>query len=73
METITITTDDFKELMRQTMIDILTEHKDLIENAVVEALEDIGLCIAIQEGKTGEYVDNQYFMSQLEMKTNNVL
>jgi len=40
-----------KKLMRDAFIDVLTERKDLIEDAVVEAIEDIELSVAIEEGK----------------------
>ncbi len=43
METITINSDDLKKLIRETFIDVLTARKDLIEDAVADAIEDIGL------------------------------
>lgn len=68
MQTITIGANELKELMRETFIDVLTERRDLIEDAVIEAIEDIGLGIAMEEGRTGEYVDNQKFIKKLENK-----
>jgi hypothetical protein len=62
METITITPNELKKLMKETFIDVLTDRKDLIEDAVLEAIEDIGLGIAMEEGRTGEYVDENEFM-----------
>ena len=66
METITVSRDELKELMRETFIAVLTERKDLIENAVLEAIEDIGLGIAMEEGRTGEYVEKDEFIRKLE-------
>jgi hypothetical protein len=40
----------------------------LIEDAVIEAIEDIGLGVAMEEGRTGEYVDKNEFMKKLERK-----
>jgi len=66
METITLNRDELKRLMREAFVDVLTERKDLIENAVIEAIEDIGLSLAMEEGRTGEYVDADDFMRKLD-------
>lgn len=68
METITIARNELKELMRETFIDVLTKRKDLIEDAVIEAIEDMGLGMAIKEGKTGEYVNSKEFLRKLDIK-----
>jgi lipoate-protein ligase B len=68
METIAMSRNEFKKLMRETFIDVLTNRKDLIEDAVIEAIEDIGLGVAMEEGRTGEYVDKGVFMRKLENK-----
>jgi len=68
METVAISRNELKKLMRETFIDVLTHRKDLIEDAVLEAIEDIGLGVAIEEGRTGEFVDMAAFMGKLEDK-----
>ncbi len=68
MGTITINSDELKELIKETFIDVLTSRKDLIEDAVVEAMEDIGLGRAIEEGRTGEYMDKKEFLDRLDEK-----
>jgi lipoate-protein ligase B len=68
METVTVSPDELKKLMRETFIDVLTERKDLIEEAVIEAIEDIGLSMAMEEGRTGEYVDADEFVRKLDGK-----
>lgn len=68
METVTVSPDELKKLMRETFIDVLTERKDLIEDAVIEAIEDIGLAMAMEEGRTGEYVDVDKFALKLERR-----
>jgi lipoate-protein ligase B len=68
METITISRNELKKLMRETFIDVLTNRKDLVEDAVIEALEDIGLGIAMEEGRTGEYIDEKEFIRKLDSK-----
>ena len=66
MQTNTITPHELKKLMRDTFIDVLTERRDLIEDAVIGAIEDIGLGVAMEKGRTGEYIDNQKFRKRLE-------
>ncbi|MFA5822988.1 MAG: hypothetical protein WC853_07925 [Thermodesulfovibrionales bacterium] len=66
MNTVTIESDELKKMMRETFIDVLTKRKDLIEDAVIEAIEDIGLGIAMEEGRTGEYTDAGMFTKKLD-------
>jgi len=68
MEAIAMSRSEFKKLMKETFIDVLTDRKDLIEDAVIEAIEDIGLGAAMEEGRTGEYVDKNEFMQKLGKK-----
>ena len=68
MQTITMKANEMKKLIRETCIDVLTERKELIEDAVIEAIEDIGLGVAMEEGRTGEYIDNQKFIKKLDKK-----
>ena len=68
MEAIAISRNELKKLMRETFIDVLTHRKDLIENAVIEAIEDIGLGVAMEEGRTGQYADKTAFIQRLEDK-----
>jgi hypothetical protein len=66
METIAMSRSEIKKLMREVFIDVLTDRKDLIEVAVLEAIEDIGLGVAMEEGRTGEYVDQERFLKKLD-------
>ena len=66
METIAMSRSEIKKLMREAFIDVLTDRKDLIEDAVIEAIEDIGLGVAMEEGRTGEYVGQETFLKKLD-------
>lgn len=48
--TITISHEDLRMIIKETFIEVLKERKDLLEDAVIEAVEDIGLARAIAEG-----------------------
>jgi len=66
MDAITMNRKELKKIMKETFIDVLTDRKDLIEDAVIEAIEDIGLGLAMEEGRTGEYEDKAVFMRKLD-------
>ena len=60
--TITIGHDDLKMIIKETFIEVLEERKDLLQQAVIEAIEDIGLARAIAEGiKTPSISESEIF------------
>jgi hypothetical protein len=68
METITPNRKELKKIMRETFIDVLTNRRDLIEDALLEAIEDVGLAKAMEVGRRGEYVDAKKFLKKLDAK-----
>ena len=56
---------ELKSLMKEAIISVLTERKDLLEEAVSEAILDMKLALAIEEGDTGEYVSEESIISKL--------
>lgn len=65
MEPCNISKAELKELMKEAIISVLTERKDLFEDAVSEAILDMKLGLAIEEGDTGEYVAELEIMDKL--------
>jgi hypothetical protein len=65
METQGISKSELRELMKEALISVLTERKDLLEDAVSEAILDMKLGLAIEEGDTGEYVPESEVLSKL--------
>ena len=57
--------NELEELIKKAIISTLTERSDLLENAVSEAILDMKLGLAIEEGDTGEYVDEKQIISHL--------
>ncbi len=72
MESIVLDKNELIELMRglirETLIEVLTQRRDLLEDAFLEAIEDIGLAGAIEDGRTGEYVSKDEFLEKIELK-----
>jgi hypothetical protein len=65
METLGISRTELKKLMKEAMISALTERRDLLEDAVSEAILDMKLGMAIEEGDTGEYIPESEVLSKL--------
>ncbi len=56
---------ELKKMMKEAMISALAERRDLLEDAVSEAILDMKLGLAIEEGDTGEYVPESEVLSKL--------
>ena len=66
MANLNITESELENLIKKAIISTLTERSDLLENAVAEAILDMKLGLAIEEGDTGEYVDEKQISSLLK-------
>jgi len=62
-----ISKGEIKELMKEAIVSVLTERRDLIEDAVAEAILDMKLALAIEEGDTGEYVSEDNIIAKLSV------
>jgi len=65
MTTLDMNKSELEQLIKRAIISTLTERSDLLENAVAEAILDMKLGLAIEEGDTGEYVDEKQIYSFL--------
>ena len=56
-----ISADDqkIKALFKEAIVEVMEENQDLVSSLLVEALEDIGLSRAIEEGKNSESVSRE--------------
>jgi len=68
MANLTINSDELKNLIEEALINVLLKRRDLIEDAVIEAIEDMGIAAAIEEGKTGDYINSKDFLNELNSK-----
>jgi hypothetical protein len=66
MATLNLTETELEELIKRAIISTLTERSDLLESAVAEAILDMKLGLAIEEGDAGEYVDEKQIFSLLK-------
>ena len=56
---------ELRNMMKEAMISVLIERRDLLEDAVSEAILDMKLGLAIEEGDTGDYVPESEVLSKL--------
>ena len=65
MELQGISKSELRDMIKEAMISVLAERKDLLEEAVSEAILDMKLSLTIEEGDTGEYVPESEILSKL--------
>ncbi len=62
----TVSEKHLKEVVKTAIVEVLEERGELIRNIVEEALEDIGMSKAIQEGEHTELVSRDHVFNLLE-------
>ncbi len=65
MET-SINQDQLKDIIKAAVAEVLEEHRDLLHEVVEEALEDVALVRAIEEGESTELIEREAVMNFLE-------
>jgi len=66
METFSISEPDLRNLIKEAVITALSERRDLLEEAVTEAILDLGLARAMEEGDTGDYAEEASILEKLK-------
>ena len=56
MENIIADSDKLKEVLKQAIIEAMEEKRDLVHDLLVEAMEDLAMIRAIQQGEETEAV-----------------
>jgi len=65
MTTVSLDEKQFKILLKQTLIELFDERRDIFSDIVAEALEDIGLANAIREGRKNDFMSKEEIQSIL--------
>ena len=63
-----MTNPEIKNLFKEAITEVLESRPDIIEKAVLNAMEDIALVKAIEEGDKKEYVNYDELMKVMDMK-----
>jgi len=61
-----LTEKKHKELIKASLLEIMTENKDFFKEIFSEIIEDAGMVNAIQEGRKNKFVDEKNIMAILE-------
>ena len=61
-----VSRNDLREIMKEAVTEVLTERKDLLEEAVSEAILDLKLGLAMEEADTGDYVSEESVLDKLK-------
>ena len=67
METL-IDNDKLKEIFKQAIVEAIEEKRDVVHDLLVEAMEDLAMIHAIEEGEETEIVSRDEVLSILEDK-----
>ena len=54
-----------KELLKQVLLELMEEERDLFFEVMLEAIEEIGLANAIREGRQNEFVNEEQILAIL--------
>jgi hypothetical protein len=58
-----------KNLLKETLIEVIEQKKDLFHDIVAEAIEDIAITNAIKEGESTESISREEVFSIIEEKS----
>lgn len=59
------TEDRLKDLIKAAILELLEERRDLVQNLIEEAVEDVAMSRAIQEGETSQAIDRDQILKLL--------
>ena len=66
MVSIPLEEQDIKDLLKQAIVELLEERQDLFLELFAEAIEDLGLVHAIEEGEAAPNVSRSEIFNMLE-------
>jgi DNA-binding protein YbaB len=68
MSEVTLNAEQLKTLLKVAIIEILQEQKEVFTDLIIEAMEDIALAKAIEEGESTEIVSREAIFNILNQK-----
>lgn len=63
---LTVSDEKMKELMKEIITELISEKRELFYELIVDAIEDVGLARAIEEGRCDDFVSQDQIMRILE-------
>ena len=68
MSEVTLNAEQLKTLLKAALIEILKEQKEVFTDLIIEAMEDIALAKAIEEGESTEIVSREAIFNILNQQ-----
>lgn len=62
---LTVNENKMKELIKDVLVEMMSEKKGLFQEILIEAIEEVGLINAIKEGRKNNFVDEERIMKLL--------
>ncbi len=69
MTQISVDENKLKDLLKETLIEVIEQKKDLFQDIVAEAIEDIAITNAIKEGESTESISREEVINVIEGKS----
>jgi len=66
MATVSLDEEQFKNLLKETLVELFEERSDIFSAIVIEALEDVGLANAMREAEASEVVSEKDVIKALK-------
>jgi hypothetical protein len=66
MATISLDEEQFKSLLKETLVELFEERQDLFSAIVMEALEEVGLANAMREAEDDQVVGEKEVLRALK-------
>lgn len=62
---LTVNENKMKELIKDALIELMSEKKGVFQDILIEAIEEVGLINAIREGRKNNFVNEERIMNLL--------
>jgi len=56
---LTVNENKMRELIKDVLVEMMSEKKGLFQEILIEAIEEVGLINAIKEGRKNNFVDEE--------------
>lgn len=62
---LTVNENKMKELIKDALIELMSEKKGVFQDILIEAIEEVGLINAIREGRKNNFVNEERIINLL--------
>ena len=65
---LTVSDDKLKQVLKEIMVEMIQDKRNVMSEIIADALEDIGLAQAIKQGRKNRFVDESRIVGILESR-----